>query len=252
VKLNIKEEMERYYWYHCIDLGGGVVTDGDYDLRPLLPEYGFPSRMHGMRVLDVGRASGFFSFEFEERGADVTATEIRSYLDWDFVGGEICRQKRRTEIGDEESFNRREIYGAFEFAHRVRQSTVASKRLTAYELSPEIFGGRKFDLVFAGSISSHVRDPILAFEKLYSVTGSECILASPTFAIPAVADLPMLALVGTADSDRRSWWTMNVNGLVEMLRCANFRDVEVISQLEIRNRRVGGLVVPHTVVRARP
>lgn len=249
--MDIREEMSRYYWYHCVDLGGGVVTDGDYDLKPLLPRYGFAARMDGMRVLDVGRASGFFSFEFESRGAAVTATEIPSYLDWDFVGGEIWRDKRRAEIGDEEAFNRREIYGAFEFAHRVRGSRVKGVWSTAYQLDPQALGG-KFDLVFAGSISSHVRDPILAMEKLYGVTGGECVLAAPVFDIPAVAQLPMLALVGTADSDRRSWWMMNEQGLTEMLRCANFRDIEVISHFSIANRRVAGLVVPHIVVRARP
>ena len=250
--MNIREEMAKYYWYHCVELADGIVTDGDYDLRPLLPRYGFPARMDGMRVLDVGRASGFFAFEFERRGADVTATEIRTYLDWDFVGGEVWREKRRREIGAaEDEFNHREIYGAFDFAHRVRGSRVKTAWTTAYELDPAALGG-KFDLVFAGSISSHVRDPILAFEKLYEVTGGECVVAAPTFKIDEVSHLPMLALIGTADSDRRSWWTMNALGLCEMLRCANFRHVEVVSRFDIVNRRVAGLVVPHVVVRARP
>lgn len=249
--MGVREEMAKYYWYHCVELGDGVVTDGDYDMRPLLPSYGFAPRMDGMRVLDVGRASGFFAFEFEQRGADVTATEIRSYLDWDFVGGELWRARRRAEIGDEEAFNRCEIYGAFEFAHRVRGSRVKSVWSTVYDLDPGQLGG-KFDLVFAGSISSHVRDPVLAMERLYAVTGGACVLAAPVFDVAAVAELPMLALVGTADSDRRSWWMMNVRGLTEMLLCANFREVEVVAHFSIVNRRVEGLVVPHVVVRARP
>lgn len=250
--MDVRDEMAQYYWYHCVELGDGIVTDGDYDLRPLLPNYGFPDRMDGMRVLDVGRASGFFAFEFERRGADVTATEIESYLDWDFVGGEIWRDKRRAEIGDEEKFNRREIVGAFEFAHRVRASHVRTVRSTVYHLHPGQFGGEKFDLVFAGSISSHVRDPILAFERLHGVTRGQCIVAAPAFDIPAVDRIPMLALVGTADSDRRSWWTMNLTGLIEMLRCANFSSVELVSRFDLVNRRVPDLVVPHVVVRARP
>lgn len=250
--MNVRDEMAEYYWYHCVELGDGIVTDGDYDMRPLLPHYGFPARMDGMRVLDVGRASGFFAFEFERRGADVTTTEIKSYLDWDFVGGARWRDKRRAEIGDEVEFNRREIFGAFEFARRVRGSSVKTVRSTVYELHPEQFGGAKFDLVFAGSISSHVRDPILALERLHAVTRGQCIVAAPTFDIPAVDRIPMLALVGTADSDRRSWWTMNVTGLTEMLRCANFTTVEVISRFDLVNRRVRNLVVPHVVVRATP
>jgi hypothetical protein len=34
----------------------------------VLDAYGFPD-VHGKRVIDIGRASGFFSFEFERRGA---------------------------------------------------------------------------------------------------------------------------------------------------------------------------------------
>ena len=47
--------------------------------------------MSGMKVLDVGRASGFFSFEFERRGANVLAVELPSPLQKDFVGGEFTR-----------------------------------------------------------------------------------------------------------------------------------------------------------------
>src|SRR4051812_33368202 len=31
-----------YHWYHCIDLGNGVITDGDYDMREYLDAYQFP------------------------------------------------------------------------------------------------------------------------------------------------------------------------------------------------------------------
>ncbi len=82
-----------FCWYHCIDLGDGVMAEGDYDMQRYLPAYRFPEDLRGKRVLDVGRASGFFSFEFERRGADVTATELDSFFDWDFVGGEPERQR---------------------------------------------------------------------------------------------------------------------------------------------------------------
>jgi len=36
-----------------------------YDFRQSLPCFQFPEDMRGMRVLDVGSATGFFAFEFE-------------------------------------------------------------------------------------------------------------------------------------------------------------------------------------------
>jgi SAM-dependent methyltransferase len=114
--LDLQKQASKYYWYHSVDLGNGVIIDGDYDIREVLLHYGFPERMDGMDVLDVGRGSGFFAFEFERRGAAVTATDICSFLDWDFVGGDEQREARRKAIGDEQGFAVEHITGAFEFA----------------------------------------------------------------------------------------------------------------------------------------
>ena len=73
-------------------------------IREVLLHYGFPERMDGMDVLDVGRGSGFFAFEFERRRAAVTATDICSFLHLDFVGGDEQREARRKAIGDEQGF----------------------------------------------------------------------------------------------------------------------------------------------------
>ncbi len=115
------QEVKDFYWYHCIDLGDGVITDGDYDLRPLVDHYGFPDDMTGMSVLDVGRGSGFFSFEFERRGAQVVATDIGSYFDWDFCGGEKKKEEWKKGIGDEKKFSWQKIYGAFETAKKMKR-----------------------------------------------------------------------------------------------------------------------------------
>jgi 2-polyprenyl-3-methyl-5-hydroxy-6-metoxy-1,4-benzoquinol methylase len=79
--------VDQTHWYHTIDLGNGVQTRGTFDLRPHLDKYGIPRDLTGKRVLDIGRASGFFSFEFERRGADVTATDVPTPWDKEFVGG---------------------------------------------------------------------------------------------------------------------------------------------------------------------
>lgn len=248
--LSLREQASRYYWYHCVDLGGGVVTEGDYDLRDVLPKYDFPERMDGLTVLDVGRGSGFFAFEFERRGAAVVATDIASFLDWDFVGGEKEREARRREIGDPRTFTIQHITGAFEFARTVKNSRVISKLINVYDLSPEAFGNQKFDLVFAGSITSHLRDPILAFERLHAVTKRTCIVAAPTFDIPKVNDHAIMMFVGTADDDHRSWWVLNSRCLVEMLRCAGFARAKIVSRFTIVNLRDPTPRVEHVVAHA--
>ena len=54
-------DIKKYYWYHTIDLGNGLVTPGTYDYRKDLPRFQFPEDMSGMNVLDVGSATGFFA-----------------------------------------------------------------------------------------------------------------------------------------------------------------------------------------------
>jgi tRNA (mo5U34)-methyltransferase len=53
-----------------MELPGGLVTPGWNDPKvEKLPYFGLPDNMTGMRVLDIGHAEGFFSFEAERRGA---------------------------------------------------------------------------------------------------------------------------------------------------------------------------------------
>ncbi len=226
-----------FYWYHTVDLLNGEVAVGDYDIAAVLHHYHFPYDMHGLNVLDVGCASGAFAFEFERRGAVVVATELSSFLDWDFVGGEQEKRKRIAQITDADAFSERFIYGAFEFAKYRRNSKVDRKFINVYNLSPEAFGGKKFDIVFAGSITSHLRDPILAMERLFSVTTTKCIISAPCFDGNR-SDVPLMCLV-TGDPDRRSWWVLNRQALIDMLRCVGFTKIDVLSSFDLYNRRTG-------------
>src|ERR1700744_4811090 len=81
-------DVSRYYWYHTIDLGDGLITPGMYDYRETLPAFDFPVDMRGMTVLDVGSATGFFAFEFERRGARVVSLELPSLVNLDRFPGQ--------------------------------------------------------------------------------------------------------------------------------------------------------------------
>jgi tRNA (mo5U34)-methyltransferase len=238
-----------FYWYHSIDLGSGVVSNGDYQMSEYLHHYGFPEDMRGMHVLDVGRASGYFAFEFERRGAEVTATELPSMADWDFVGGEAAKAAHIEEIAQDEYH----IRGAFKYAHEIRKSRVKPVDANVYDLSPSMFG-RKFDLVFAGSITSHLKNPSGAMDHLLSVTapGGTCIVSAPFIDIVEQRSLPLMALVGRSDPDLRSWWVVNSKGLEELLRCAGFREASVISHFNLKHRKQPELVFPHIVAHAKP
>jgi tRNA (mo5U34)-methyltransferase len=78
-------------WYHCIDLGGEVVTKGWFDLRPIVDRLPWPD-VAGKRCLDVATYDGFLAFELERRGAaEVVATDIPSHEDWDWLPRDRAR-----------------------------------------------------------------------------------------------------------------------------------------------------------------
>src|SRR5687767_338660 len=65
-------------WWHSIDLGDGRVTPGvrsQQELWNLYSCFQLPEDLSGKRVLDIGCWDGYFSFEAERRGADVTAVD---------------------------------------------------------------------------------------------------------------------------------------------------------------------------------
>jgi len=79
----ILERIADIEWYHTIELPYGVATPGFVDHRPQLELYGLPQDMRGMRALDVATYDGFWAFEMERRGADVTAIDIGSWAEFD-------------------------------------------------------------------------------------------------------------------------------------------------------------------------
>jgi 2-polyprenyl-3-methyl-5-hydroxy-6-metoxy-1,4-benzoquinol methylase len=224
-------------WYHCIEIGDGVVTKGTFDLRPFLKHYRLPEDMTGMDVLDVGRASGFFSFEFERRGARVVATDIPTPLHKDYVGGDITRKLIGGGEGD-----RCDFY----VAHRLRESRVESVVATLANLSEAVIG-RRFDLVFVGSVLNHVRDPAGALQQVFAVTKGRVIIANPYER--TWSNAPLMRLIGLDSKSLTTWWLPNVKALIELARTAGFQNVRLVSQFDLVGVN-GSPKIPHAVIHA--
>ena len=139
-------------WFHRLDLGDGLSTPGEDDTPEKLKALHLPQDLRGRTVLDVGAWDGFFSFEAERRGATrVLATD-------DFCWG---GRGWGTKAG-------------FDLAHRALGSRVESKQIGVLDLSPETVG--VFDLVLFLGVLYHMRHPLLAFERVASVTARQLIL----------------------------------------------------------------------------
>jgi len=63
------------YWYHTLDLPSGTVT-GEWDLRSRFDDYTGHVVLSRKRVLDIGTANGFLTWEAERRGAEVVSFDL--------------------------------------------------------------------------------------------------------------------------------------------------------------------------------
>jgi tRNA (mo5U34)-methyltransferase len=199
----LKARVAQVTWFHQIDLGKGIVTPGIDPSPKKLQDFGIPERLDGLSVLDIGAWDGFFSFEAERRGARrVLATDSFCW------GGGGWGTK-----------------AGFNLAHKVLRSKVRSKRIDVMELSPARIG--VFDLVLCLGVLYHMRHPLLALERVFSVTAKQLILETHVDMLdcdrPAMAFYPGHEL----GSDPTNWCGPNPQMVIAMLKTVGFREVKV-------------------------
>lgn len=200
------------YWFQRIELQPGIITPGWSDPAvEKLPFFGLPSDMTGMRVLDIGCSEGFFSFEAERRGAkeviaiDAAAESIRRF--------NICRA--------------------------ALSSKADAYLMGVYDLNPRILG--TFDIVMFFGVLYHLRHPLLALEKIRTVSVGKLLFQSASledFEDEVQRDMSMAKFYragiqsGKAEKplfDRSVFWVPNAACIRDMLLHVGFTDVEQIS-----------------------
>lgn len=238
------ERARRINWYHSFDLDGGLEIEGQFDLRPHLYRYGIPDDLTGKTVLDVGASNGFFSFNFEKRGAaKVVAVDLPTISEHDFTPA--LRNEREETFDDETRAEHdvSDLHGGFKLLREVFDSKVQHVGCNIYDLDPSRFGGETFDFVFCGSLLIHLTDPFRALMRLRQMTRERCIMA--TVYEPSLGDEPNMKFIGVWDGI--AWWKPSVKCLEEMMRCAGFKDVKTHHTYDLVSRN-GAHVDPTAIL----
>ena len=204
------------YWFHRMELPGGLITPGWSDPNAdKLPYFGLPEIMTGMRVLDIGHAEGFFSFEAERRGA----AEV---------------------IGIE---NYPPMVRKFEICRAALDSHARSYLSSVYDLKPQTFG--TFDLVMFFGVLYHLRHPLLALEKIHSVCTGTLLMQTATCGSESNKPLAEFHPFGLHSGppehplhDPTCFWFPNTACCLAMLQHVGFKEVEE----EVPNASAGRLV----------
>lgn len=196
------------YWFQKIEVLPGLYSPGWSDPAvDRLPYYGLPQDLTNKRVLDIGCAEGFFSFEAERRGA-------REVIGIDSFPDSIRR---------------------FNIAKTARQSNASAFLMNVYDLEPKRLG--TFDLVLFYGVFYHLKHPQFALERIRSVCTGELLFQTHTYEEPAVKGIPWAryfphgAMSGTNRElyDPTIFWLFNSACCLAMLDHVGFNDLKIVS-----------------------
>lgn len=207
------------YWYHRIELPGGVVTPGWAPLS--VPAYRVPDDLTGARVLDVGAWDGFWTFEALKRGArEVVAVD-------DFSDS----------LGSMEDPGRRswETFDLCRDALGFDETRCKRREMSVYDITEDELG--RFDLVFFFGTLYHLRHPLLALDRLAAVCDREIYVESAVLdhysAYPAAkgSGYPDGHIVmefypeSQYGGNETNWWAPTTHCLAAMILAAGFKHV---------------------------
>jgi tRNA (mo5U34)-methyltransferase len=196
------------YWFQKIEVLPGLYSAGWSDPAiEKLPYFGLPDDLTGMRVLDIGCAEGFFSFEAEKRGC-------REVIGIDSFPDSIRR---------------------FNIVKAARQSNATAFLMNIYDLEPKRLG--TFDLVLFYGVFYHLKHPQYALERIRSICTGELLFQTHIYEEPAVKGTPWARyfphgmLSGTNHDlfDPTVFWLFNSQCCLAMLDHVGFTDLKIIS-----------------------
>jgi tRNA (mo5U34)-methyltransferase len=209
-------------WYHTLELPG-LTTEGLFDMRQYVPQYGLPDSLEGKRVLEIGTWDGFWAFELERRGAaEVIAIDLDDEEDLDWP------PRRRTPNPDL-------VRGqGFRLAKELLDSKVERVVRSVYHATPEDLG--TFDLVFCGSVLLHLRDQLLALERIADLVkpGGVFVTAEEYEPVTDLVPFPASRFRGNRDK-AVVFWIPNRRAWRQMLWYAGFDRVEEVRRFTMRS-----------------
>lgn len=201
------------YWYHRIELPGGVLTPG---WAPLAPDaYPVPADLTGKTVLDIGAWDGYWSFEAAKRGAKFVVA-IDDFSD---------------TLGSQTNADRSHRWRNFDLCC---EALGYSGRVARETCSVDDIGG-KFDYVFCFGLLYHLRHPLHALEKIRGCCREAVCIETAILdgCRSAYGDYvydgsEMLCEFYPEDQygqNASNWWVATLRCWTEMVRSAGFTDV---------------------------
>ena len=162
-------------FYHSMDIPGFGPVEGPWDLRPNVGAYLGGVDVRGRRVLELGTADGYLTFQLERQGAEVVSYDLSEHDRWDVVP--YARLVHAASLGaspswvvdadDDHRRTMRELNNAYWLAHRAHRSAARLVLGNIYSVPAEI---GTVDISVFGALLLHTRDPFGALVPALRLT----------------------------------------------------------------------------------
>lgn len=199
----VKSVYDSGFNYHTLITPGGLVLEGKQDMQQFLVHYKIPEDLHGKTVLDIGPANGYFSFEMEKRGADVTAIDSLGVF-WTDELKKLMNSKVNFKIQDIATLD-------------------------------ESFG--QFDIVFCSNMLEHHPDIYGNIARIRKVTKGMAIICTEIIKNPAFKDYPLVFFTDntkhTQGKTAGTYFKPNIKCFTQMAQAAGFSKVDVVSTFDL-------------------
>lgn len=230
------EELEGRWW-HSIDVGHGLVTQGHKTPERLQQEWDSMgiTDLTGKTVLDIGAWDGYFSFKAEDAGASAV-TSLDHYV-WSLDPFECqAYAKRERDAGRKpkpydqvpELWRPEDLPGkrSYDFAKWARGSKVQDRVGDLMELDPQDLGS--FDVVFYLGVLYHVKDPVGAIERLARITDEMAVIETEAVSIAGHDPQPLWYFIADdhINDDPTNWWIPTPSAIDDLCVAAGFSRTE--------------------------
>ena len=238
-------------FYHSTDIPGVGLIEGQWDLRGGFDEYLGGYDFTGKRVLEIGPATGFLTFQIEKTAAEVVAVELpmdRSFwnaVPYEKLGLARGRDKGWTDVEKQFHEHIGRIRNGFWFCHEKFGSNARVHHGSAENL-PDSLG--KFDVVLLASILLHSRSPVAILESCARLVTETVIITEIHDA--ALGEGPVCSLVPTAgNSAWDTWWRFTPRFFTQFLEVLGFTEHKVSFHQQVADKTPLNMF---TVVSSRP
>ena len=234
----LQRYVDRMSWYHCIELGDGVVTKGIKPAEVIGREWELFALgdLQGRSVLDIGGVDGGYAFRAERAGASSVAV-VDHYVwsaDPDAYGriysDEIAAGRTPPAPHQSAAWHPEDLPARWRF-DAARQALGSQVRAIATDfMSCDLRRIGTWDVVLYLGVLYHIEDPVRAMRRVAAVTRQQAIIETEAVVVPGEpAPLWRFFPRGEHNNDRTTVWAPNMGALLGLLGLAGFRDAEVLA-----------------------